>query len=545
MNLAIPQLSCEPLQIPLEVGGQLFIVGANGSGKSSLIQHFVSTNESLKIRRISAHRQTWLSSGSLNFTALSRKEFETNSIGWEKRSDARWMDRGAEEKQWAVIFDLVAKENSRARDITRHIDNQNPEEAIKLASKSVAPIDQLNELLELGTLPISLKNSNDEEILAQHQNKGTSFSIVQMSDGERNAAILAATVLTVEPETIVLIDEPERHLHRSIIEPFLSALFERRRDCIFVVSTHEIALPAASPNARVLMVRSCAWNGNTAKAWDVEILESNADLPEELRLDILGARRRILFVEGSTSNRSLDWPLYNALFPGLSVVPKGSCSDVQRAVGGLRGSQHLHHVEAFGLIDKDDRPQAEVNELANSNIFALDVCSAEAIYYCSDAIAAVAHRQAESLGDNADQMIQSVIRRALQTIMQDDGLAERMAARRCERTVRNRMLSVIPDWRQIQASNEKLQIAECIDSPYPDELQRFNQLVVSGNLDALVARYPLRDSRVFNVIAQCLKCYDRDAYHKMVLSRIRADEDLALKLKQRISALSEVLDVEP
>ena len=543
MNLVIPQLSGEPLQVPLEVGDQLFIVGANGSGKSSLVQHIVSMNKGLRIKRIAAHRQTWLSSGNLDLTAHSRKEFETNNTQWEMRFDARWIDHSAHQKQSAVLFDLVAKENARAREIARRIDNQNPNEALKFASESPAPFDQLNELLEFGTLTVSLKNSNDEEILAQHRNSNASFSIAQMSDGERNAAIIAATVLTVEPGTILLIDEPERHLHRSIIEPFLSALFERRRDCVFVVSTHEIALPAANPSARVLMVRSCAWNGNTAKAWDVEVLESNADMPEGLRLDILGARRKILFVEGSISNRSLDWPLYNALFSGLSVVPKGSCSDVQRAVSGLRGSQNLHHVEAFGLIDKDDRPDSEVNELANSNIFALDVCSAEAIYYCSDAITAVAHRQAESLGGNADQMIESVTQKVLETIVQDR-LAERMAARRCERTVRNLMLSVIPDWRKIQASDEKLQIAECIDSPYPEELKHFNQLVASRNLDALVARYPLRDSRAFNVIAACLKCCDKDAYQKMALSRIRADADLARNLKQRISALSKVLDVE-
>ena len=541
MNLVIPQLSGEPLQIPLDVGDQLFIVGANGSGKSSLIQHCVSTNKNLKIKRISAHRQTWLNSGSLDFTAHSRKEFERNSIGWETRFDARWVDHAADQKQSATLFDLVAKENSRARDIARHIDSQNPDEAVKFASKSVAPFDQLNELLELGTLTVSLKNSNDEEILAQHRNNSTSFSIAQMSDGERNAAIIAATVLTVEPETILLIDEPERHLHRSIIEPFLSALFERRRDCVFVVSTHEIALPVANPSARVLMVRSCEWDNNAAKTWDVEVLESNADLPEELKLDILGARRRILFVEGTTN--SLDLPLYSALFPGLSVVPKGSCADVQRAVNGLRGSQNLHHVEAFGLIDKDDRSEDEINELAKNNVFALDVCSAEAIYYCSDAIAAVAHRQAESLDCNADEMIASATRMALEVLNQA-GLAERMAARRCERAVRNLMLSVIPDWKQIQTSDERLQVANCIASPYPDELKRFNQLAASGKLDDLVGRYPLRDSRVFNVIVECLKCCDKDAYQKMVLSRIRADAALPRNLKQRISALSKVLDAE-
>ena len=76
--------------------------------------------------------------------------------------------------------------------------------------------EQLNELLALGTLPVSLENSEGEEILARHGNDSVSFSIAQMSDGERSAALIAATVLTVKPETVLLIDEPELHLHRAI-----------------------------------------------------------------------------------------------------------------------------------------------------------------------------------------------------------------------------------------------------------------------------------------------------------------------------------------
>ena len=279
-----------------------------------------------------------------------------------------------------------------------------------------------------------------------------------MSDGERNAAIIAATVLTVESETVLLIDEPERHLHRSIIEPFLSALFQRRQDCAFIISTHEIALPAANPEARVLMVRSCEWNGDTAKAWDVEILESNTNLPAELRRDILGARRRILFVEGTTNG--LDLPLYDALFPGLSVVPKGSCSDVQRAVSGLRSARDLHHVEALGLIDKDDRSASEIEHLTKNGIFALDVRSVEALYYCSDAIAAVAGRQAESLGSNDDELIELAKTKALDVLKQS-GLAKRMAARRCERTVRNSMLSQLPNWKKLIKTDATTRIGAC------------------------------------------------------------------------------------
>ncbi len=322
MNWNIPRTSGkQPLQITLEAGDRLFMVGANGSGKSALIQHLVSSLSNKKFKRISAHRRTWLTSGNITITPERRRKLNPHFIQQELQPDARWRDFNEEEKHSAVLFDLVAKENSRAREIARYIDNQETNSAEQVASKSVQPFKQLNELLAFGTLTVSLENSKGEEILAQHGNGGGKFSIEKMSDGERSAAIMAATVLTVEPGTVLLIDEPERHLHRAIIEPFLSALFNQRKDCTFVVSTHEIALPVANPDARILMVRSCTWEDATAKAWNVEVLKPNTELPEELKLAILGARERLLFIEGGSS--SLDLPLYNALFPRLSVVPKG------------------------------------------------------------------------------------------------------------------------------------------------------------------------------------------------------------------------------
>ena len=428
MNWNIPQSSGPALSMSLGVGDQLFMVGANGSGKSALIQQLVSSNPNMTIRRISAHRQTWFESGSIDLTPRSRKDFDEQSIHIESQYEALWRDQYAQQKQSAVFFDLVAKDNAEARSLRsllRQVDPQNPDrgfnDAVKAARGLVPIFEQLNELLALGTLTVLLENSEGEEILARHGNDGASFSIAQMSDGERSAALIAATVLTVKPGTVLLIDEPELHLHRAIIEPFLSALFKQRTDCAFVVSTHEIALPMAHPAARVLMVRSCEWNGNTAITWDVEVLEPDAGLPEDLKRAILGTRRRIVFVEGTSG--SLDLPLYTALFPDISVVPTGSCVDVERAVTGLRESLNYHHVEAYGLIDRDDRTDDDVMRLAEKHVFALDVCSVEALYYCSDAIAAVAHRQAETLGSDADEMIESATQKAFDELHQN-GLAE-------------------------------------------------------------------------------------------------------------------------
>ena len=340
MKWDIPRISGEPLHISLDGGDCLFVVGPNGSGKSALIQHLLSGHSGRNIRRISAHRQTWLGSGSLNLTPLSRKQFEQQNTSSEREYEALWRENNGERKQSAVLFDLVAKENTRARSITNFVDSNNLKEASRLAAKSVSAFTQLNDLLTLGTLLITLENSKDEEILARHRSANAPYSIAQMSDGERNAAMIGATVLTVEPGTVVLIDEPERHLHRSIIVPFLAAVFAKREDCTFVISTHELALPAANPTASVLMVRSCEWANNRARAWDMDLLGPNNQLPEKLRLAILGSRRKVLFFEGTAT--SLDLPIYNALFPDISVAASGTSTDVQRAVEGMRGSQDLH-----------------------------------------------------------------------------------------------------------------------------------------------------------------------------------------------------------
>ena len=350
---------------------------------------------------------------------------------------------------------------------------------------------------------------------------------------------MAASVLTAKSGTVFLIDEPELHLHRAIIEPFLSALFKRRNDCVFIISTHEIALPIANPNARVLMVRSCKWNGDTASAWDLQVLEPNTDLPEELRRDILGSRRQILFVEGASS--SLDLPLYCSLFPRISVVPKGSCTDILRAVSGLQASYSYHHCNVYGLIDKDDRTRDEIRELANRNIFALDVCSAESIYYCSDAIDAVARRQADSLGLDASEMVSLMKQKTLEYLNQES-LAQRMAARRCHRRLRDRLLSLVPRWNDlIIGDGQSRRIVVSDESPYPDELHRFKELVRRRDLDNLVARYPLRESRMFPTIANTLRCKNKRDYERIVVSRIRNDDVLAEKLKSRIGALSNKL----
>ena len=544
INCKIPKIPDDPDPIELTVknGFQLFIVGPNGSGKSALIQRFVSDNTRKKITRITAYRQTWFDSGSIDVTSASRQQYDRDTRNYDIRDEARWKDLRGGGGLSVVLFDLVAKENAINKSIARHVRNQDANQALEFADGSPSPFNRINELLDRGRLTVTIENSEDQDLLARHP-QGEPFSIAEMSDGERNAMIIAAHVITAEPGTLFVIDEPERHLHRSIIQPFLSALFaERREDCAFIIATHEIVLPVANPEARILMLRSCQWRDRECVAWDVQVLEPNSELPEDLKLAILGSRKIILFVEGKPSSK--DFSLYTALFPSISVVPKGSCEEVQKAVFGLRESADLHRVEAFGLIDRDNRTDEEVNKLAAGNIFALDVYSVEALYYCSDVIGAVAHRQADSLGDDANELINCAKQLAVDALKSDsDRTAERMASLRCERQLRERVLSEIPARKSIM-DNPTSPICVSIDPiPYSEELKRFNNLVEGGELDQLVARYPLRKSRTFEIIATTLSCRDQKDYELMVCAQIKRDNTLAEKLRKRIEPLSKAVEL--
>ena len=546
INCKIPKIPDDPDPIELTVknGFQLFVVGPNGSGKSALIQRFVTQNSGSRIKRITAHRQTWFESGSINLTPERRQRHESETLNYNTSSDARFKDSRAAQNLSAILFDLNDKEIDRARSIAHHVDNRDLMKAQEISAELPSPFDQINELLSLSTLTVTLENpeGRGRNLIAKHPH-GNSFSIVEMSDGERSAMIIAADVITAEPETVFLIDEPERHLHRSIIQPFLSALFAlRSEDCAFIVATHEIELPVANPDARVLMLRSCQWRDRECVAWDVQVLEPNSELPEDLKLAILGSRKIILFVEGKPSSK--DFSLYTALFPSISVVPKGNCEEVQKAVFGLRESADLHRVKAFGLIDRDNRTDEEVNKLATGNIFALDVYSVEALYYCSDVIGAVAHRQADSLGDDANELINCAKQLAVDALKSDsDRTAERMASLRCERKMREQVLSEIPARKSIM-DNPTSPICVSIDPiPYSEELKRFNNLVEGGELDQLVARYPLRKSRTFEIIATTLRCRDQKDYELMVCAQIKRDNTLAEKLKKRIEPLSKAVEL--
>jgi hypothetical protein len=88
----------------------------------------------------------------------------------------------------------------------------------------------------------------------------------------------------------------------------------------FIVSTHDMTLIDEQSTNKILLVRDCVYQNSKAVSRDVDLINSPNELPENSIVDILGARRNLLFVEGEKN--SLDLYLYAILFPQFSVIAK-------------------------------------------------------------------------------------------------------------------------------------------------------------------------------------------------------------------------------
>jgi len=511
-DLSIPEGHNKVLTFSISPGQSAFVLGPNGAGKSTLMHRFFVANHGA--RRISAHRQTWFNTGASTLSANDKRQTETNIGNSDRQTTARWKDDYSAQRASVSIYDLVDAENIRARAITKAVDDQDVGLAQVLARKD-APIKQINALLRLSNVAVEISFAHGEQIMASRSG-GVPYSIAELSDGERNALLIAADVLTVQQGTLVLIDEPERHLHRSIISPLLTLLFRARSDCAFVISTHEILLSLDSPTSQTLLVRDCTYVSGSVY-WRADLVSSASAIDESLKREIFGARQKMLFVEGNEN--SLDSPLYSLVFPQITVRAKESCRDVEHAVSGIRDAAELHWVHAWGIVDNDRRAAADIERLKAKGISALPVYSVESIYYHPVLQRRVAERHAQVVGGDPALRFESATTSALLAIGPH---GDRLAQRAVEKALREDVMRMLPGRKEI-AAGAAIQFSFDIADLVAVEKAAFDQALSESNLALLVSRYPVRETPALDRIAENLGFQGRAQYEGAVLQLLADD----------------------
>ena len=318
--------------------------------------------------------------------------------------------------------------------------------------------------------------------------------------------MIAANVLTAKPGELIIVDEPERHLHRSIISPLLSLLLTKRPDCAFVISTHDVLLPIDNPNAHILLLRGCAFSGSNVSAWHADLVPSGTQIDNDIKEDILGSRSKLLFVEGDEA--SLDKPLYSLLFPSVSVIAKSNCRDVEHAVTAIRSAENLHWINSFGIVDNDGRTDDDVAKLKANGVYALPVFSVESIYYHPFIQRRAAQRQSNITGDDARARIASAKAAAIASVTPH---VKRLSERAAESGIRAEVFRHLPK-REDVALGEPINISIDISASVAKELARLQEALNRGDLDPVISHYPIRETPALDIIAKGLGFQGRSQY---------------------------------
>lgn len=521
LTISIPAFGSkneEPLTLSLASGDRVFVLGGNGVGKSSLMQLLYRQRGSASVIRVPAYRQVWFNTGQIAITPAQRSKRGDHKAHQEATEEARYVDHTSGRQILEYLFDLVAREadaNARVADLVRGNDIAQAKEK----GDEETPIITLNRILRDANLGVEIEGRFSDGVRARRRGSPP-FDAAQLSDGQRAALLIAATVLTADLQSIILIDEPERHLHRSISAPLLRDLFAERPDCAIIVSTHDIDLAADHPTARALLLRDYqqAAMQDGLEAWDYDLLPSSGALPDDLRADVLGARRQIVFVEGD-SDRSLDHDLYRALLPDVSVIPKGSCRHVIEAVRGVRATDGEHWIEAFGLIDRDGRSSDVAATLSEDGVHVLSVNAVKSIYYHPAIIRLMAQRSAAFGGGDAEEMINNAQAEALEAITANP---DDMCAQAVEHQIREKIMAAIPTAKDI------LTLTAAAPSWNVEEMMNNERTLLQAaknqnDLLTLVQRYRIKRSAAPNRIAVALKLRGRDDYEQAVRHLLRED----------------------
>ncbi len=503
---SIKLLNGTSIDLPTSVGTPLFVVGQNGAGKSGLMLTLYRMNHENAVR-ISAHRQTLLESNFVQLSPRDKLNAESNLKGEDASPRARYYERSGLLRGSLIISDLIDASNALSRLVHEAVAKNKINEAQTIAAE-LAPLDKISELLVESGIPIKLKIAENSAIVAS-KNSGTDYSIASLSDGERAALLIAGAVLTAKKNSLIILDEPERHLHASIVTPLLLQLISKRPDCAFVVSTHELSLPVACPRARTVLVRNSEVVNDDVTRWDLDILEPGNDVDDFTREAIIGARRKILFIEGTQA--SLDKPLYEILFPGVSIFPRSSCRDVQHAVASIRDSSSVAWVQAYGIVDQDQLTIEQKADLAQKGVFALSAYSVESLYYHPTIIEAIAERQGNVIGVSTENMLSRAWDGLLTAVSSH---ASRLAARMTEQAIRDQISLQMPDWKSIQ-EGAIVEISVNPQSAYQEELAQLQRWIASREINKIVARYPIRETEALAAIVNALHLR-RDDYESAV-----------------------------
>lgn len=364
-----------PVAIDIKSGQSIVFIGANGAGKTRLgvlLDAQLST-AGIEVHRVAAHRSLTLNPAvvppSLE-VATNRLLYGNDTAHHSYKSGYRYSSK----PETALLSDfdhIISALYAENNDVSIRYRQQSIVETDRRIVPSPAKIDRLKLIWEkvLPHRELIVLSGN----IKTKTHDGHEYSASDMSDGERVVFYLIGQALIAKPDTLLIFDEPELHINKSILAKMWDEIESVRSDCCFLYITHDVEFASSRHAATKFALRN--YRKIPSEAWDIELIPLESAMPDDVVSTIVGSRRPILFVEGDGG--SLDSSLYRRVYDQFTVVPVGSCDNVIHTVTTFAARPQLHRIGCAGLVDADGRTDEEAAHLASRGIYRLPVSEVE------------------------------------------------------------------------------------------------------------------------------------------------------------------------
>ena len=525
MKIKIPNLQGKENYI--EDKSSIILIGANGAGKTRMSVWIDENNPEINIHRISAQK-------SLNLPKMVRP------TEIQAAEEEFLYGTTAENKDWLVRY---AKKGSRwgnspetyllddYHKLMQYLMTENYEKSIEYREKhkegneeidNYTRLEKIKEIWEDVIIHRKIKICAGK-IETSNCNRENYYNGSEMSDGERAIFYFIGEVLCAKENSLIIIDEPENHLHKSILVRLWDAIEASREDCVFLYITHNLDFANSRMNSQIIWVKDFSGEDN----WDYHLVEDINTL-DSLKLEIMGNRQKVLLVEGTLS-KSIDRKLYSKIYPEYNIISMESCNTVVQTTKAYNKTENLHYAKVKGIVDRDRRSEEEITSLNRHNIFVPKVSEIENLFLLPEVIEIVAKKLDI---DRSEEIIRETKEKTFQFLNENKKEQALLFTRqKIQNRIIQRINSPASSIEEYKSSLNELVLLEDIDLEYNHEIEQIENII--ENKDYLEALKIINNKGLlpFTQLANKFE-WKKNSYINYVLRLLDKNDDYGCRLKQ-------------
>lgn len=516
------------------------IVGANGSGKSRL-GAWIEMNQGHrggKVLRVSAQRVLKIPDVVVTKPeAASWRKLcngvEDESVGFTKKVYYKWRDGIATvvDDYENVLSAIFARKGVECENYVRACqaaerDGREQPKVPRMISDTIAEI--WNSVFSHRRIELA-----DNTVKVVNTSNAVGYHAKEMSDGERVAIYLIGQCLVAPPGSIIIIDEPELHLHKSIMHRLWDGVERFCQDKTLVYITHDLDFASSRNDYTKIWVQG--YSGSDT--WKYSVLDATEEIPDRLFLEVLGTRKPVLFVEGNQGSH--DTQLYPYIYDKYSVIPCSNCASVISLTQAFnrREVRSLHAYKVCGLVDRDYMTAPEIDALQSKGVAVLSVAEVENLYL----LEAVIRKVASCLMQDEEQIFNEVREWVCEVFARD---LKQQIRNACEREIYHRLkgFSIKKDADVGKLTSVLADFVKDIDVQgiYKHYEEYYDQLSKAKDYDKLLAVY--NSKGLHRQVATFFGLQSKE-YSEYVLRILKAegpDGDMACALRAQCPELPDV-----